>query len=116
MKIYTIYCNNKLKDDRFIVLNEEFSFIAMFFNIFWALYYKMWKLLIVTLVIIITLFTLLQSKLIVLIAISLIFGFFAEFFREYDLQNSNYKIADIILASSKEEALSKCLSRLESLD
>ncbi|WP_341756232.1 MULTISPECIES: DUF2628 domain-containing protein [unclassified Candidatus Tisiphia] len=114
MNIYSIYVNPQKKDNDFIIIKQGFSLFAALFNMFWALYHRMWIALIITLIISIAMSNLgfahftFASR----IAIMLIFGFFAADMREYDLQRKKYQLTEIILAKSEIEAELKFLKHL----
>ncbi len=115
MNIYSIYLNPQKKDSDFITIKQGFSIFATFFSVFWALYHKMWLLLIVTLIFSIIILGLGYNQFIYLgqITIILLYGFFSDDIREYDLQRKKYQLEDIILAKSQMEAELKFVSRLE---
>ncbi|WP_425364404.1 DUF2628 domain-containing protein [Candidatus Tisiphia endosymbiont of Mystacides longicornis] len=107
MNIYSIYVNPQKKDNDFIIIKQGFSLFAAFFNIFWALYHRMWLALIITLIISVAISSLGFTYLTFAsrIAIMLIFGFFAADMREYDLKQKKYRLTEIILAKSEIEGI-----------
>ncbi len=114
MNTYSMYVNPQEKDNDFILVKHGFSLLAMFLGIFWILYHRMWLLLIVAVVITVIISSVGFSDYIIVsqIVIMLILGFFSDDIREYDLQQKNYQLADIILAKSEIEAELKFLERL----
>lgn len=117
MNIYSVYTDSSKKDNEVILIKQGFSFIAGFFNFFWALYHRMW---------LIAIFLMILSFVIsadgpsfiaycVNLVILFIFGFFASEIREYYAIKSGYNLSDIILASSEEEAEVKYIERAEAL-
>lgn len=113
MNIYSIYVNPDKKDNNFILVKQGFTLFAAVFNIFWALYHRMWLVLAVALVVNIIAFSLDSSGVSNLfqIIIMLIFGFFGAEMREHDLERKQYELEDIILANSEVEAEVKFLER-----
>ncbi|MCC8417128.1 MAG: DUF2628 domain-containing protein [Rickettsia endosymbiont of Bryobia graminum] len=113
MNIYSIYVNPDKKDNNFILVKQGFSLFAAVFNIFWALYHRMWLALIITLILNIAIFSVDSYNLsnLTQIVIVLIFGFFGADMREYDLERKQYSLEDIILADSEIEAELKFLER-----
>ena len=117
MNIYSAYTDSSKKDNELILIKQGFSFIACFFNFFWAIYHRMW---------LIAIFLMIISFIIganepsfiaycVNLAILFIFGFFASEIREYYAIKNGYGLSDIILASSEEEAEIKYINRTEAL-
>jgi len=115
MNIYSIYINPQKKDNDFIIIKQGFSAFAGLLNVFWALYYKMWLPLIVTLMFMIVILTINNTCLIYIskILMILIYAFCNDDIREYDLERKNYRLGDVILAKSEIEAELKFLQRLE---
>lgn len=101
MNTYAIYANSKQKDNNFIIVKQGFSFVAVFFSTFWALYHKMWGVIILSIIlyIVLGLFSINPS-----IAIILIFGFFAADIQEYYLRENKYQLIDIIIAQNSIKA------------
>ncbi|MDR0774360.1 MAG: DUF2628 domain-containing protein [Rickettsia sp.] len=114
MNIYSMYVNPQKKDNDFILIKQGFSLFAAFLSVFWALYHRMWLPLITTLILSIVISSLGCTNFISVsqLAIMLIFGFFSDDMREYDLQKKKYQLTDIILAKSEIEAELKFLERL----
>ncbi|WP_341758496.1 DUF2628 domain-containing protein [Candidatus Tisiphia endosymbiont of Ditula angustiorana] len=114
MNIYSIYVNPQKKDNDFILIKQGFSLFAAFLSVFWAFYHRMWLPLIITLILNIVISNLGCTNFISVsqFAIMLIFGFFSDDMREYDLQKKKYQLTDIILAKSEIEAELKFLERL----
>lgn len=110
MNIYAIYLNLKQEDVEVIKIKESFSFQAAIFTSFWALYHKMWRILVATLIVNVIMMFLSDNGsyacivLLMHLVITLIFGFFAPDLQEYELQTKGYVLKDIILAESEEEA------------
>ncbi|AVP87098.1 hypothetical protein phytr_1390 [Candidatus Phycorickettsia trachydisci] len=107
MKIFAIYCS-KFDKNHIIPIQEGFSFSALIFGIFWAIYYRIWTAVIVTFLIavICTFFT---SQLggtacfFLNNLMMLVYGFFGQDMLAYKLSNQYY-FADIVLAYNEEEA------------
>lgn len=117
MNIYSVYTDSSKKNNEPILIKQGFSFIAGFFNFFWALYHKMWLIAIFLMIISFTIGTNSPSFIAycVNLAILFIFGFFASEIREYYAIKSGYSLSDIILAPSEEEAEIKYIKRIEAL-
>jgi len=116
MNIYSVYIDSSKKTSDPVLIQQGFSFIPLFFNILWALYYRMWGIVIAA-----TAFTILgnalySSQLIDVtypftIALLCIFGFFAIEMREYYMIKRGFELDDIIFALSEDEAEVKYYSR-----
>lgn len=116
MNIYSVYADSSKKDKELILIKQGFSFIAGFFNFFWAIYHKMWSIAIFLLVI--SFFFSSSASYIAYcfnLAILFIFGFFASEIQEYYAIKEGYNLSDIILATSEEEAEVKYFERTENL-
>ncbi len=114
MNIYSIYVNPQKKNNNCIIIKQGFSLCAAILNIGWALYHRMWLLLLITTVTMIIAFNInsAYTEMMGPIAIMLIFGFCSNIMREYDLERKKYLLNDIILAHSEIEAELKFLERL----
>lgn len=117
MNIYSVYADSSKKDNELILIKQGFSFIAGFFNFFWAIYHKMWSIAIVLMIISFFLGATGPSFIAYSINLSIlfIFGFFASEIREYYAVKKGYDLSDIIIASSEEEAEVKYIKRTENL-
>lgn len=113
MNIYAIYIKPEQKNNNFIVVEESFSWTAALLSVFWALYYKMWLPIAITILlnIIAAAINIQELTLILKLIIMLVFGFFAADIRENYLKRNNYKLEDIVVANSKIEAELKFLKR-----
>ncbi len=113
MNIYAIYINPKQKNNNFIVIKKSFSWTAAVLSVFWALYHKMWLLVIIAVAINIVAMTIniLELMLALKLIVMLIFGFFASDIRENYLQRTNFTLKDIVVAGSQVEAELKFLER-----
>ncbi len=106
MNIYSVYVNTTENNKNPILIPQGFSFVAGIFNTFWALYHKMWLLALFA-VIISAIANPAQPSYIVYglnVGVLFIFGFFASEMREYYAKKKGFKLDDIILAHSEEEA------------
>jgi len=117
MNIYSIYVNPEKEGNPFISVQNCFSLTAAIFGVLWAIYHKMWRLLLVITIVYVTVVTLQNNNIIydmtpLFQTISMIvFGIFATDMREYDLEKKGYKLRDIVLASSQIESEIKFLTR-----
>jgi signal transduction histidine kinase len=118
MNIYSVYTDSSKKEKEPILIKQGFSFIVGVFNLFWALYHKMWGIFFALLIISFILGTSSSSAISYNInfAILFIFGFFASEIREYYAVKSGLKLSDVILASSEEEAEIKYYTRSKTLN
>lgn len=107
MNIYCVYKDSrKNQQDELLIVKQGFSLFASIFNVFWAIYHKMWLLVFLTCIVSIIALPLEKMQLyyILDIAILLIFGFFAEDLRNYYILKKGYMLSDIIAATHEEEA------------
>ncbi|MFN7038328.1 MAG: DUF2628 domain-containing protein [Alphaproteobacteria bacterium] len=111
-KIFTVHTkSSKNFIENTIFIEEGFSMKAAIFNIFWALYYKIWWLATVTLLLNIFL-TFVESKhyinnlyiMVMHFLVNIAIGFYANDFYRKDLQNKGYKMIDIISGKDLSEA------------
>lgn len=114
MNIYSIYVNPQQKDNNCIIIKQGASLFAAIFNVGWLLYHRMWLLLILSSIVVVSAFSLNCEHLKVgaLITTMLIFGFCRTDILEYELERKKYLLKDIILANSEMEAELKFLERL----
>ncbi|PCJ24080.1 MAG: hypothetical protein COA94_07635 [Rickettsiales bacterium] len=106
MNIYSIYTNPNKNDDAPVPIKQGFSLVAGLFNLFWALYHKMWSVALF-MVLITTFIGAIDSShtgFSVNIMIMLTFAIFASDLMENRLTKRGFKLDDIILAANEEEA------------
>ena len=117
MNLYSIYASSGDKSSDPVIIKQGFSPAAGVFNMFWAVYHKMWLVVILVM----------KANFIIIFfreteAISLIgnlkyivqffiFGFFAAEIREYYARKRGMQLDDVILATSEEEAELKYMTR-----
>ncbi|RTK92790.1 MAG: hypothetical protein EKK61_02520 [Rickettsiales bacterium] len=106
MNIYCVYKDSSKNQDELLIVKQGFSIWAAIFNAAWAIYHKMWLLVIITCVVGVIAFPLekLQLYYIFDIAILFVFGFFADDFRNYYIHKKGFVLSDIIAADNEEEA------------
>ena len=107
MNIYAIYTKPDQQDTNPLIIKQGFSLIAAIFSPLWALYNRMWRVtFLVLLFCFLSTFIKLEGNYLYLVnlIIFLIFGFFASELKEYYALKNGYKLGDIILADSEEEA------------
>ncbi|MBM3466323.1 MAG: hypothetical protein FJX70_00535 [Alphaproteobacteria bacterium] len=117
MNLYSIYasCGDKNSDP--VIIKQGFSPIAGVFNLFWAVYHRMWLVVILVMIANFIIISFRESEVISLIgnlkyALQFFsFGFFATEIREYYARLRGMKLDDIILATSEEEAELKYMTR-----
>lgn len=118
MNLYSIYASglNNISDP--VIIKQGFSPVASIFNLVWAIYHKMWLVVILVIVANFCLIILKETAAVSLIGNLkyilqfFIFGFFATEIREFYARNSGMHLDDVILANSEEEALLKYVSRI----
>jgi hypothetical protein len=113
MNIYSVYVHSYRKDKELILIKQGFSFIAAIFNLFWALYHKMWLVAIISLIVnsFLGAYHISYIAYSVNIAMLLVFGFLASEMREYYATRNGYYVSDIIFAATEEEAEIKYFDR-----
>ncbi|MCP5377982.1 MAG: hypothetical protein H6910_02560 [Rickettsiaceae bacterium] len=117
MNLYSIYasCGDKNSDP--VIIKQGFSPIAGVFNLFWAVYHRMWLVVILVMIANFIIISFRESEVISLIGnLKYVlqffsFGFFATEIREYYARLRGMKLDDIILATSEEEAELKYMTR-----
>ena len=117
MNIYTIYTQDNQEDSDPIIIKQGFSLIAAIFNIFWAVYHRMWLMAAITLgaSAIPMLFqgneTYSVISSVCKIAIGITFGFMATEMREYTASARGFELTDIVSARNEAEAEMKFFER-----
>lgn len=113
MKIFTIYHNINKDCYDIKIIKSGFSFIAAIFNIFWALYHRMWFIFIplICLNIFLKYNDLHLEHNILHTSQFLAFLFFAEEMLAFNLHLKGYKVVDVIYALNEEEAEYKFIQR-----
>lgn len=112
MNLYSIYTNNKSEDISPTIIKQGFSFWALVFNLFWAIYHKMWF---VAGIVVLANLIVMQFAGVALVGqvIQLfVFGFFASEIREFYAKKQGLQLDDVILAGSEEEAEVKYVMRV----
>lgn len=117
MNLYSIYasCGDKNSDP--VIIKQGFSPIAGVFNLFWAVYHRMWLVVILVMIANFIIISFRESEVISLIGnLKYVlqffsFGFFATEIREYYARRRGMQLDDIILATSEEEAELKYMTR-----
>ena len=117
MNLYSIYasCGDKNSDP--VIIKQGFSPIAGVFNLFWAVYHRMWLVVILVMIANFIIISFRETEVISLIGnLKYIvqffsFGFFATEIREYYARRRGMQLDDIILAASEEEAELKYMTR-----
>ena len=112
MNIYSVYIDSTKKETKPLLIKQGFSFLAIIFSFLWALYHKMW--LIALIIIIIKSIEISHIAYSANIAILLLLGWFAADLREYYAERKGFKLSDVILANSEEEAEVKYYMRTNS--
>ncbi len=117
MKIFQILQNNQ---NNIIFIDESFSFKALFFQVFWLIYYRLWKFVPVFLVmniflIILQNFSLFNSQAIWLLQllVSIVIASFAKSWYKEHLLKQGYSLNSLVAANNLEEAKLKYYSLME---
>ena len=89
-----------------MLIREGYSLIAAIFNLFWAMYHRMWLVSATVIILQIMFFSFEMPKFNYLfhIDVLLIFGFFASDLREYYALKRGLALSEIIIANDEEEA------------
>lgn len=118
MNIYAIYLNSSKDNEELAIVKQGSSLTAALFNIFWAIYNRMWLLVVATLLLHLAFALLEEYSHLYLMPVAqvltvVIFGFFADELQDYFLGQQNFTLQDIVVASSALEAELKYLTRQE---
>lgn len=115
MKIYSVYHNKE--NDKFMMLNNSFSWVACIFNIAWLFYHKIWQkglcFLIATLVMLnLQAHGVISSSFLQIcnVLIMIYLGFAGNDIVEADQVIKGHKFIGIVIAENKDEAYLKCLN------
>lgn len=111
MNLYSIYIDNKNEDASPTIIRQGFSIWAIIFNVFWAMYHKMW--IIMAFFILLNLISFHLETLLTLekTAQFFIFAFLSTELREWYSSWKGLMLDDVILANSEEEAEIKYMMR-----
>ncbi len=122
MKSFTIYLKestNPINDA--VYLSENFSYKALFFNLFWLIYHRLWMPAIAFSLMAIGIIELTQAYIIsatvsfaLFVFIGLYIGFNAKDYLRARLEREGYTLVDILVAKSVDEAEFKFISRFMS--
>lgn len=118
MLTYTVHKKNQSDSDSIaIYVPERFSWTAMLLTPFWILYHKLWGVFIGYLICSFLINELIISEIIntssgfvLYYGLSALFGFSAFDFYRDSLKSKGFKLVDIIIASSEDEAELKYIS------
>jgi hypothetical protein len=117
MNLYSIYAGDVGKNSDPVIIKQGFSPVASVFNLFWAIYHRMWLVVILVMVANFIVISFSETEVVSLIGNLkyivqfFIFGFFATETREFYVRKSGMQLDDIILANSEEEAELKYMTR-----
>lgn len=111
MYTYAVYVKSNEHYNNIVPIKEGFSLVAAILSVFWALYNKMWHV-VIALVLINMILASVQFKFIATtnfvmachITIMLAFGIFATELKEFELHKKGYELKDIVFAKSQDEA------------
>jgi hypothetical protein len=113
MHLYSVYIDNEEATSPMII-KQGFSFLALVFNFFWALYHKMWFVAAVVVLMNLIVMQFASLTLVWQVIQLFVFGFFASEIREFYAIGRGMKLDDVILAGSNEEAEVKYMMRVVS--
>lgn len=120
MKTFEVYLNNREDNylDSAIFVKQGFSFAAAFFQLFWCLYNKMWLAALSLFSAGFAISYLQKNSLIsdlysqnLAIAIFLLVGFEAKDWYVEKLKKANFRLEDVIIASSLDQARKQFFSK-----
>lgn len=120
MKIYNVFAKPKNKTlDALKIVPEGFNFSAFFFNVLWLLYYQLWDFFIVINLILLCIINLAEYEVIspnflpvVTLTIAVLLGAFGNDIASKELKKKGYKLAEVIAATSIDEAELKFLNKV----
>ena len=117
MKIFQILRNNQNSS---IFIDESFSFNALFFQIFWLIYHRLWKFVSIFLsinvfLVILQKFSLLsyQTNFLLQLLVSIVVASFAKNWYKEHLLKQGYSLNSLVAANNIEEAKLKYYSLIE---
>ena len=117
MKFYKVYKKSKTLPEECIMVKAGFYWENFFFGIFWALYKKIWDLVLIYLLFISIVKALMMFyPMFVMqimtgaIALQVMLSFYASALLELKLTCNGYKKIDLVAGATKEEALLRFLS------
>lgn len=115
MKIFSIYEHKSKKIEDLKVVKSGFAIIPAFFNFFWALYHRMWGVVLPIITITLAIQYYGSNKIMDLFQYSqiILFFLFSEELLIYSFEKKGYELTDVIYASNQEEAIYKYLKRKE---
>jgi hypothetical protein len=116
MKLYSVYINPE-NSNAIELVEDGFSFIALAFNVFWSIYYKIWDLLLLLIVLnaVVMSFKIhpeayrIASTLYLVLSFAI--GVCASDIREFSLKKRGYELKDVVYAINKEVAYAKFISK-----
>lgn len=119
MKSYTIYLKESTDPiNDAVYLSETFSYKALFFNLFWLIYHRLWMPAIAFSLMAIGIVELTQAFIIsptvsfaLFLFIGLYIGFNAKDYLRTRLEREGYSLVDILVAKTVEEAEFKFITR-----
>ncbi|MFK7974115.1 MAG: DUF2628 domain-containing protein [Rickettsiaceae bacterium] len=106
MNIYCIYTDSSKNHNEVLIVKQGFNFYAAIFTLLWALYHRMWWLVLLAAPISVFTYSVaeLQFQYLLETYILLAFGCFASDIQEYYATQNGFSLVDIIVAKNEEEA------------
>lgn len=120
MKIFQIFQRN---NDNPVFIEESFSYKALIFQVFWLIYYRLWRPIFIVLTVNIFLIILqkffffsAQKLFYIQLIISIIIASFAKSWYKQNLIGQGYLLKNLVAANNIEEAKLKYYELMESND
>lgn len=114
MKLYNVYIRNSENGaiDGLVLVENGISYKALFFNVIWFMYYRMWKELFALFILIWSIFFLHEKHIlpnhsavtVTIISILIMVSINANYWRSKNLQKGGYKFYGCVFGKSREMA------------
>ena len=118
MKFYRVYKKPKTLPEECLMVKTGFCWENFFFGIFWALYKRIWDLvliysLLISVIRALTMFypMFVAQIMIVVVALQVVISFYANTLLELKLVSNGYKKVDLVASYTEEEALLRFLNK-----
>ena len=116
MKFFTVYKKSKTMPEECILVKTGFCWENFLFGLLWALYKRIWNLVLVylllggTVMMLTRLYPIFNVQIrVIAVAIQIIISFYATMFLEWRLIENGYKKVDFVAESTEEGALLRFL-------
>ena len=115
-RIYTVHLSYNNNDDGLVIIKEGFCWLGFFISVPWALFHRMWSVAAIFAILQIALIIFCQlalltltAQVIVLFALSLVFGFLADELRRDFHERQGYQLEEVILEQNIDRATQRVL-------